>query len=563
MTEDFGNNEIQDDSSESSQDNQQRQRKRKKKKRAICKNCYPDEEYKEFEAVQVIKLSPQARIPFRATTGAVGYDLSSIATYVVPPQGRTLISTGIAIEILPGTYGRIAPRSGLAFHSGIDVGAGVIDPDYRGEIKVLLFNHDKSEPFIIQTGDRIAQIIFEEVAYPRMVLKDALNLRDMRSEHLGFGSTGKETASEQQDWDSDPNLTQSSNLLAMLEEQEVETEYPQVRKLEQLIEKYSKKKSPEYLLSSSSTAVSNYQPPQDSMMGPPGYPPATGNTAIPIPQRPAYGNGVPRFTNFRRDPKNEWWNLPSAMHQTGAIFVIPHPLGKFDDVFMRWESITKIHVAMQGFIEVRNKIMFIENLLGETEKLMWTQWHMAYTAEYEALVASGDGDEGTQNIISQMRTVFTLEDPYQGSTLMQEEAYRDLERLSCKDVKDIIKFLNDYLHLATRTGRLFVREELSEKLWTKMPGDLGERIKKAFSERYPGNIIGVGPRILFSYKYLEAECKNAAFQKSLRNLDFCKEIPIPGYYKETEKKKYGLRKATTYKGKPHPSHVRIDKRKYL
>ncbi|XP_028098695.1 uncharacterized protein LOC114298336 [Camellia sinensis] len=91
----------------------------------------------------------------------------------------------------------------------------------------------------------------------------------------------------------------------------------------------------------------------------------------------------------------------------------------------------------------------------------------------------------------------------------------------------------------------------------------GERIKKAFSERYPGNIIGVGPRILFSYKYLEAECKNAAFQKSLRNLDFCKEIPIPGYYKETEKKKYGLRKATTYKGKPHPSHVMIDKRKYL
>ncbi|GMP23759.1 hypothetical protein CsSME_00001241 [Camellia sinensis var. sinensis] len=173
-----------------------------------------------------------------------------------------------------------------------------------------------------------------------------------------------------------------------------------------------------------------------------------------------------------------------------------------------------------------------------------------------------DSDEGTQNIISQMRTVFTLEDPYQGSTLMQEEAYRDLERLVCKDVKDIIKFLNDYLHLATRTGRLFVREELSDKLWTKMPGDLGERIKKAFNERYPGNIIGVGPRILFSYKYLEAECKNAAFQKSLRNLDFCREIPIPGYYKETEKK-YGLRKATTYKGKPHPSHVRIDKRKYL
>ncbi|XP_028104967.1 uncharacterized protein LOC114303982 [Camellia sinensis] len=91
---------------------------------------------------------------------------------------------------------------------------------------------------------------------------------------------------------------------------------------------------------------------------------------------------------------------------------------------------------------------------------------------------------------------------------------------------------------------------------------LGERIKKEFAERHGANTIGVVPRILYAYKYLEAECKNAAFQKSLRNLDFCREIPIPGYYKEPEKK-YGIRKATTYKGKPHSSHVRIDKRKYL
>ncbi|CAL5441627.1 unnamed protein product [Camellia sinensis] len=301
----------------------------------------------------------------------------------------------------------------------------------------------------------------------------------------------------------------------------------------------------------------------DSMMGPPGYPPATGQTPIQIPQRPSYagGSGV-NFRNFRRDDKSEWWNLPSAMHPTGAMFIIPHPLGKFDDVFMRWESITKAHVSLQGFTDARDKIMFIENMLGETEKLIWTQWRMKYTEEFANLVNIGDGNEGTQNIISQMRTVFTLEDPYQGSTLMQEEAYRDLERLSCRDVKDIIKFLNDYLHLATRSGRLFIGEELSEKLWSKMPGDLGERIRKAYQERHAGNTIGVAPRILFSYKYLEAECKNAAFQKSLRNLEFCKEIPIPGYYKETERK-YGIRKATTYKGKPHSSHVRIDKRKYL
>ncbi|THG06515.1 hypothetical protein TEA_017679 [Camellia sinensis var. sinensis] len=84
MTEDFGNTEIQDDSSsESSQDRQKQKKKQKKKKRAICKHCYPEEEYKEFEAVQVIKLVPHARIPFRATTGSVGYDLSAIAKYSV------------------------------------------------------------------------------------------------------------------------------------------------------------------------------------------------------------------------------------------------------------------------------------------------------------------------------------------------------------------------------------------------------------------------------------------------------------------------------------------------
>ncbi|XP_028071425.1 uncharacterized protein LOC114273804 [Camellia sinensis] len=92
------------------------------------------------------------------------------------------------------------PRSGLALLHGIDVGAGVIDPDYRGEIKVLLFNHNQEE-FEVRAGDRIAQIIFEKVSLPRMVEKDARNLCDIRNDERhdarnwrsteGFGSTGK------------------------------------------------------------------------------------------------------------------------------------------------------------------------------------------------------------------------------------------------------------------------------------------------------------------------------------------------------------------------------------
>ncbi|GMP93087.1 hypothetical protein CsSME_00043060 [Camellia sinensis var. sinensis] len=92
-------------------------------------------EYEGFDAVQFIKMLPQATRPTRATDGAVGYDLTSIAMYVIPTQGRTLVSTGIAMEIPCGLYGRIAPRSGLALIHGINVGAGVIDPDYRGEVK--------------------------------------------------------------------------------------------------------------------------------------------------------------------------------------------------------------------------------------------------------------------------------------------------------------------------------------------------------------------------------------------------------------------------------------------
>ncbi|KAJ4462004.1 putative deoxyuridine 5'-triphosphate nucleotidohydrolase [Paratrimastix pyriformis] len=79
---------------------------------------------------------------------------------VVPPRGRLLVPTGIAIALPPETYGRIASRSGLALKNGIDVGAGVIDGDYRGEIKVLLFNHS-DEPFPIAAGSRIAQLICE------------------------------------------------------------------------------------------------------------------------------------------------------------------------------------------------------------------------------------------------------------------------------------------------------------------------------------------------------------------------------------------------------------------
>lgn len=92
---------------------------------------------------------------------AAGYDLHAIDAGVVPKRGKALVGTGLAFGIPEGNYGRIAPRSGLAAKNSIDVGAGVIDSDYRGEVKVLLFNFS-DEDFAFNQGDRIAQLIIEK-----------------------------------------------------------------------------------------------------------------------------------------------------------------------------------------------------------------------------------------------------------------------------------------------------------------------------------------------------------------------------------------------------------------
>src|SRR5689334_3595572 len=104
------------------------------------------------------KLSKNAYTPTRGTSVSVGFDLRSAYHYEIPPYGKLLVSTDIQISLPAGTYGRIAPRSGLAINNFIDVGGGVIDADYRGNIRVILFNFGK-EIFKISPGDRIAQLL--------------------------------------------------------------------------------------------------------------------------------------------------------------------------------------------------------------------------------------------------------------------------------------------------------------------------------------------------------------------------------------------------------------------
>lgn len=106
---------------------------------------------------------------------------------MIPKRGKDLVDTDISIAVGEGCYGRIAPRSGLAVKHFIDTGAGVIDSDYRGQVKVLLFNHSEVD-FEIKEGDRIAQLVIERIYTPEVVVVEELE-ESVRGAG-GFGSTG-------------------------------------------------------------------------------------------------------------------------------------------------------------------------------------------------------------------------------------------------------------------------------------------------------------------------------------------------------------------------------------
>ena len=98
---------------------------------------------KTSNALKVKLLSPKGRLPVKGSNLAAGYDLSSAQQLLIPVNGRAVVQTDISLSVPKGTYGRIAPRSGLAVKHGINTGAGVIDADYTGPIGIVLFNHQE------------------------------------------------------------------------------------------------------------------------------------------------------------------------------------------------------------------------------------------------------------------------------------------------------------------------------------------------------------------------------------------------------------------------------------
>jgi len=127
-------------------------------------------------------------LPEYGSDGAAGADLRASEAVVIPPGGRAAVPTALRLEIPPGYAGLVWPRSGLAVRHGIDTLAGVIDSDYRGEVRVVLVNHG-DEPFAIAAGDRIAQLLLQRVE--RAGFHAVEGVADTERGTGGFGSTGR------------------------------------------------------------------------------------------------------------------------------------------------------------------------------------------------------------------------------------------------------------------------------------------------------------------------------------------------------------------------------------
>ena len=140
-----------------------------------------------LDVLRFKQLDTRAVLPKRGSALAAGLDVCGIEDLHVAPKQRVLARTGLAVAIPAGFYGRVAPRSGLAAKNGLDVLAGVIDSDYRGEIVCVLYNTG-DEPISLPAGSKICQLIIEQIITPEATWTNDLD--ETARGAGGFGSTG-------------------------------------------------------------------------------------------------------------------------------------------------------------------------------------------------------------------------------------------------------------------------------------------------------------------------------------------------------------------------------------
>lgn len=147
----------------------------------------PEPTQPELSLLKFKRLDSRAELPTRGSAAAAGLDIYLIEELTIEPGQRALGRTGLAVAIPEGYYGRLAPRSGLATRQGLDTLAGVIDADYRGEIRCLLYNAG-DEIINLPAGSKFCQLIIERILTPAPVWADEISDTDRGSG--GFGSTG-------------------------------------------------------------------------------------------------------------------------------------------------------------------------------------------------------------------------------------------------------------------------------------------------------------------------------------------------------------------------------------
>ena len=140
-----------------------------------------------LDTLRFKQLDSRAVLPKRGSALAAGLDVFAIEDLSIAPKQRVMARTGLAVAIPPGFYGRVAPRSGLAAKSGLDVLSGVIDSDYRGEVICLLYNTG-DETINLPAGSKICQLIVEQIITPEATW--ASELDETARGAGGFGSTG-------------------------------------------------------------------------------------------------------------------------------------------------------------------------------------------------------------------------------------------------------------------------------------------------------------------------------------------------------------------------------------
>jgi dUTP pyrophosphatase len=140
--------------------------------------------------IEVQRLDPQLPLPAYARDGDAGLDLYAAETLTLEPGERAAVRTGIAVAIPRGCAGLVLPRSGLALRHGLSLvnTPGLIDSGYRGEIRVVLINHDRAARVTVSRGERIAQLVIQRVEAAELIEVDTLSETSRGSG--GFGSTG-------------------------------------------------------------------------------------------------------------------------------------------------------------------------------------------------------------------------------------------------------------------------------------------------------------------------------------------------------------------------------------